>query len=55
MLVFGVVAAQKYYDSRYDYYDTDNLIQNTRLLKKYLDCFLSKGPCTPIGRLFKRK
>lgn len=44
-----------YYDRRYDYYDIDHLIQNPRLLKKYLDCFLDKGPCTPIGRLFKRK
>ncbi|XP_062529820.1 chemosensory protein 15 isoform X1 [Bombyx mori] len=45
---------QKYYDSRYDYYDIDHLVQNPRLLKKYLDCFLGKGPCTPIGRLFKQ-
>ncbi|KAG6454413.1 hypothetical protein O3G_MSEX008691 [Manduca sexta] len=53
-LCFVSVFSQKYYDSRYDYYDGDNLIQNTRLLKKYLDCFLTKGPCTPIGRLFKQ-
>lgn len=45
---------REYYDKRYDYYDTDHLIQNPRLLKKYLDCFLDKGPCTPIGRLFKQ-
>ncbi|KAM3963369.1 chemosensory protein 15 [Aphomia sociella] len=43
----------KYYDQRYDYFDVDNLVQNPRLLKKYIDCFLDKGPCTPVGRVFK--
>ncbi|KAJ0174095.1 hypothetical protein K1T71_010241 [Dendrolimus kikuchii] len=54
-LVLVVAETDKdYYDRRYDYYDIDHLIQNPRLLKKYLDCFLDKGPCTPIGRLFKQ-
>ncbi|CAK1552535.1 unnamed protein product [Leptosia nina] len=45
--------AEEFYDGRYDYYDTDYLVQNPRLLKKYMNCFLNRGPCTPIGREFK--
>ncbi|CAF4807840.1 unnamed protein product [Pieris macdunnoughi] len=45
--------SQKFYDSRYDYYDTDYLVENPRLLKKYINCFLNEGPCTPIGKDFK--
>lgn len=43
------------YDRKYDYFDIDTLVQNPRLLQKYMDCFLDKGPCTPIGRVFKSK
>lgn len=45
--------AQETYSRKYDYFDIDYLVQNPRLLKKYIDCFLGKGPCTPIGRVFK--
>ncbi|KAI5643014.1 insect pheromone-binding family, a10/OS-D domain-containing protein [Phthorimaea operculella] len=51
LLVLAV--AQEYYDRRYDYFDVDSLIQNRRLLRKYLQCFLDRGPCPPIGRVFK--
>ncbi|XP_026729694.1 ejaculatory bulb-specific protein 3-like isoform X3 [Trichoplusia ni] len=54
VFIASVFAQEKFYDRRYDYYDIDNLIQNVRLLKKYLDCFLEKGPCTPIGRVFRQ-
>lgn len=50
-----VSSEDKYYDRRYDYYDLDNLFQNPRLLTKYINCFLDKGPCTPVGRVFKCK
>nr|UNG39404.1 chemosensory protein 10 [Apocheima cinerarius] len=49
-----VVAQDKYYDRRYDYFEIDYFVNNPRLLKKYLDCFLDQGPCTPIGRVFKQ-
>ncbi|KPJ09665.1 Putative odorant-binding protein A10 [Papilio machaon] len=49
-----ISAEDKYYDRRYDYYDLDNLFQNPRLLRKYMNCFLDKGPCTPVGRVFKQ-
>ncbi|KAL0820547.1 hypothetical protein ABMA28_006398 [Loxostege sticticalis] len=45
--------SQGTYDRKYDYFDIDTLVQNPRLLQKYMDCFLDKGPCTPIGRVFK--
>lgn len=55
ILIEVICAQEKYYESKYDYYDVDSLIQNPRLLQKYLDCFLEKGPCTPVGRVFRRK
>ncbi|GBP07815.1 Putative odorant-binding protein A10 [Eumeta japonica] len=42
-----------YYSKRYDYYDIDFLIENPRLLKGYLMCFISRGPCSPDGKTFK--
>lgn len=55
ILVISSVLCQDYYDRRYDYFDVETLVQNPRLLKKYMDCFLDQGPCTPVGRVFKRK
>ncbi|CAH4030419.1 unnamed protein product [Pieris brassicae] len=55
VILFICGDSQKLYDSRYDYYDTDHLIENPRLLKKYINCFLNEGPCTPIGKDFKIK
>lgn len=55
LLTVSVFCQEMFYDRRYDYYDIDTLIQNPRLLKKYLECFLEKGPCPPIGRVFRRK
>nr|QIJ45722.1 chemosensory protein [Glyphodes pyloalis] len=52
-LMFVLGTQQKFYDSKYDYFDIDSLVQNPRLLRNYMDCFLDKGPCTPIGRVFK--
>ncbi|KOB75937.1 Chemosensory protein 15 [Operophtera brumata] len=49
-----VLADEKSYDRRYDYFEVDYFVNNPRLLKKYLDCFLDQGPCTPIGRVFKK-
>nr|ALS03832.1 chemosensory protein 7 [Ectropis obliqua] len=54
VLIMTVVAQEKYYDRRYDYFNIDYFVNNPRLLKKYLNCFLDQGPCTPIGRVFKQ-
>ncbi|XP_063626807.1 ejaculatory bulb-specific protein 3-like [Cydia splendana] len=48
------VVSDDYYNRRYDYFDVDTLVENPRLLQKYMECFLDKGPCTPVGRVFKR-
>lgn len=54
LCLFAVpIATQNYYDSKYDNYDIESLIRNTRLLKLYLECFLSRRPCTPVGKVFK--
>ncbi|CAB3231667.1 unnamed protein product [Arctia plantaginis] len=56
LILIEIISAQeKYYESKYDYYDVDSLIQNPRLLQKYLDCFLEQGPCTPVGRVFRQR
>ncbi|XP_073953866.1 ejaculatory bulb-specific protein 3-like [Choristoneura fumiferana] len=54
ILLVSSVLCQDYYDRRYDYFDVETLAQNPRLLKKYMECFLDRGPCTPVGRVFKR-
>lgn len=53
-LVAAVLAADKY-NSKYDNFDVDTLIDNDRLLKAYVNCFLDKGRCTPEGADFKSK
>lgn len=53
-LVAVVFAADKY-NSKYDNFDVEMLIQNDRLLKAYVNCFLDKGRCTPEGTEFKSK
>ncbi|CAH2089586.1 unnamed protein product [Euphydryas editha] len=53
LLICYTFANEIYYDRRYDYYDVDYFVQNPRLLKKYLNCFLDQGPCTPVGKVFK--
>ncbi|CAG9795806.1 unnamed protein product [Diatraea saccharalis] len=54
LLTIPTIATQeKQYDRKYDLFDIETLVQNPRLLRKYMDCFLDQGPCTPIGRVFK--
>lgn len=53
-LVAAVLADNKY-NSKYDNFDVNTLINNDRLLKAYVNCFLDKGKCTPEGADFKSK
>lgn len=53
-LVAVAFAADKY-NTKYDNFDVETLIQNDRLLKAYVNCFLDKGRCTPEGSEFKSK
>lgn len=53
-LVAVVFAAEKaQYSTKYDNFNVDTLIENDRLLKAYVNCFLDKGRCTPEGAEFK--
>ncbi|RVE43731.1 hypothetical protein evm_011580 [Chilo suppressalis] len=53
LLTLSAASCDKKYDRKYDLFDIDTLVENPRLLRKYMDCFLDEGPCTPIGRVFK--
>lgn len=59
LLVFACLVAVAFaadtYSSKYDNFDVETLIQNDRLLKAYVNCFLDKGRCTPEGSEFKSK
>nr|AND82444.1 chemosensory protein 2 [Athetis dissimilis] len=54
LLVAAVCARPETYDTRYDNFDVESLVENVRLLKSYAHCFLSSGPCTPEGSAFKK-
>lgn len=57
VFLFVAVAAcsADYYSSKYDNFDVETLINNDRLLKSYVNCFLDKGRCTAEGTDFKSK
>ncbi|XP_046970505.1 ejaculatory bulb-specific protein 3-like [Vanessa cardui] len=55
LAIVAVVAARPEDDlSRYDNFDIDEVINNKRLLKAYMDCFIETGKCTPEGNDFKK-
>ncbi|KAJ2948414.1 hypothetical protein O0L34_g7654 [Tuta absoluta] len=50
----AAIPADDVYDPRYDSFNVDELVENTRLLKAYSHCFLGDGNCTPDGKNFKK-
>lgn len=46
--------AAGHYGAKYENFDVDTLIDNDRLLKSYVNCFLDKGRCTSEGNDFKK-
>nr|AGZ04917.1 chemosensory protein 7 [Sogatella furcifera] len=54
----GVQAQQKSKDTRYttrfDSIDVEVILKNERIFKRYMDCLLDKGRCTPEARELKR-
>uniref|UniRef100_A0A1B6FVM1 Uncharacterized protein n=1 Tax=Cuerna arida TaxID=1464854 RepID=A0A1B6FVM1_9HEMI len=51
------VAAQiggGYAQGRLDGIDVDTILNNNRVLKSYVNCFMDEGPCTPEGREGKK-
>lgn len=53
--VLGVhhVCSEEKYTTKYDNIDMDEVLNNQRLFKKYLDCIMDRGRCTPDGRELK--
>lgn len=43
------------YTTRFDSIDVIAVLNNERILKRYIDCALEKGPCTAEGRELKSK
>nr|AIW65100.1 chemosensory protein [Helicoverpa armigera] len=54
LVIAAVWARPETYDTRYDDFDAETLVENVRLLKAYGHCFLGTGPCTPEGSDFKK-
>nr|AYN07329.1 chemosensory protein 1 [Yemma signatus] len=44
----------KYYTNIYDNIDLDEILNNQRLYKNYIDCITNKGKCSPDGKELKK-
>ncbi|KAF7283891.1 hypothetical protein GWI33_022723 [Rhynchophorus ferrugineus] len=42
------------YTSKFDSIDIDEILNNERLLKNYMNCLMERGPCTTEGSDLKR-
>ncbi|KAK5647408.1 hypothetical protein RI129_002300 [Pyrocoelia pectoralis] len=42
------------YNTKYDNFDVDTIINSPRLLKNYVNCVTDNGPCTAEGEEMKR-
>ena len=49
------VVTADFYNSKYDSFDVQPLLENDRILLSYTKCFLDEGPCTPDAKDFKSK
>lgn len=54
LAALATAAAQETYDKKYDNFDVDEVLNNERLLKNYINCILDRGRCTREGTDFKR-
>uniref|UniRef100_A0A1B6LJK7 Chemosensory protein 2 n=1 Tax=Graphocephala atropunctata TaxID=36148 RepID=A0A1B6LJK7_9HEMI len=43
------------YTTRFDNVDVEAVLRNERILRRYVDCALDKGPCTAEGRELKKR
>ncbi|XP_037937027.1 uncharacterized protein LOC119670715 isoform X1 [Teleopsis dalmanni] len=48
-----LIAARQTYDTKFDNVNLDELLGQERLLKNYIKCLESTGPCTPDGKMLK--
>lgn len=57
ILVFTVLSSAKPanngYSSKYDHFDVQGVLASKRLVLKYGDCLMERGPCPPEGRFLK--
>ncbi|CAH0590229.1 unnamed protein product [Chrysodeixis includens] len=53
-LALTAVVTADFYNSKYDSFDVQPLIDNDRILLSYTKCFLDQGPCTPDAKDFKK-
>lgn len=49
----AICYADESYDTKYDNVDLDQILQNERLLKNYVNCLLDQGACTPDAKELK--
>nr|ACZ58023.1 chemosensory protein 5 [Adelphocoris lineolatus] len=52
---FEVLTGSRAYTTHYDYIDVDQVLNNTRLYTKYVECLLGQGKCTPEARELRDK
>nr|QNL15630.1 chemosensory protein [Procecidochares utilis] len=48
-----LVSNQGTYDTRFDSIDLDEVLSQERLLRNYIKCLESTGPCTPDSKMLK--
>ncbi|KAG6805105.1 hypothetical protein H0H92_000690, partial [Tricholoma furcatifolium] len=56
LLLLAALAAAKpadKYTTQYDNIDIDEVLNNDRLYKKYFECLMGRGKCTPDGKELK--
>lgn len=41
------------YSSKYDNFDVNSVLASKRLVTRYGDCLMERGPCPPEGRFLK--
>ncbi|XP_014277114.1 ejaculatory bulb-specific protein 3 [Halyomorpha halys] len=54
LVMLAAVASADKYTTQYDNIDIDEILSNDRLYKKYYDCLMGKGKCTPDGQELKK-
>ncbi|XP_074036741.1 allergen Tha p 1-like [Leptinotarsa decemlineata] len=45
--------AVEHYSSKYDKFDVAGVLASARLVKRYGDCLMDRGPCPPEGRFLR--
>ncbi|CAB3231657.1 unnamed protein product [Arctia plantaginis] len=54
VLFLVAIVAADFYNSKFDNFDIQPLLENDRILLSYTKCFLDQGPCAPDAKDFKK-